>query len=87
MSRTWSSGRLGRARLRTEVAFAILAAVLAMLAAVHPTWIETLLTVEPDGGDGSTEWALVLGLVAVAVVSAALAGREHRLLRAAASEG
>lgn len=84
MSRTTPSRRL---RLRTEVAFAILAAVLAVLAALAPTWIETLLPIEPDGGNGSTEWALVVVLAAAALVSAALAGREHRLLRAGAAEG
>jgi len=57
-----------------------LAAVLAVLTAIWPDWIELLFGADPDGGDGSTEWGIVAALAVVAILFAALARFEHRRL-------
>lgn len=49
-----------------------------MLTASVPDWIEAVFGVEPDGGDGSLEWLLVLGFGLLAVVSGALPRRDQR---------
>jgi len=73
---------MGNVRLRFwgECALAGLAAVLAVLTAIWPDWIELLFGADPDGGDGSTEWGIVAALAVVAILFAALARFEHRRL-------
>lgn len=44
---------------------ALVSAGCVVLSVVWPDWIERVLDVSPDGGDGSTEW----GVTAVAVVA------------------
>jgi hypothetical protein len=66
--------------LRIEMVLAVLFGGLAIVAAFWPTWIETVLRIDPDGGDGSAEW-LVLGLLgAAAIVAAFLARRDYRVV-------
>jgi hypothetical protein len=69
---------MGRVRTRfwVESALAAVCGVLAVLTAVVPDWIEVVLGTEPDGGDGSAEWLLVVILVAAFAVSAAIARGE-----------
>jgi hypothetical protein len=69
-----------RLRFWGECALAGLAAVLAVLTAIWPDWIELLFGADPDGGDGSTEWGIVAALAVVAILFAALARFEHRRL-------
>lgn len=57
-----------RRRGRIEVGLAAVAAALAVLSAAWPEWIEALFRVEPDAGSGAAEWAVVLGLLLVAIV-------------------
>ncbi|KOU66854.1 hypothetical protein ADK57_18000 [Streptomyces sp. MMG1533] len=45
-------------RARLQAIFAGISAVLAVLAAVVPVWIEETTTFEPDGGSGLLEWLL-----------------------------
>jgi len=56
-----------------------------MFTAAWPDWIEAVLGVEPDGGDGSLEWAIVVVLAVGAVVPPVLARREWLRARAATS--
>lgn len=53
-------------------------ASLALLTLVVPDWIEAVLHVDPDGGNGSVEWLVVLVLAAAAVVFGAMARAELR---------
>lgn len=61
-----------------EVALAALSGLLALLTLVTREWIELLFGVDPDGGDGSLEWLLVVALAVVALVLAAVARVEWR---------
>lgn len=61
-------------RARLELAAAGLLALLAMVTATWPDWIEILSGDDPDGGSGTTEW-LVVVLLAVAGLGCALWAR------------
>ena len=71
---------MGRVRRRfwIEVALTTGSALLLLLTAAVPDWIEVLSGVEPDGGDGSLERGLVAVLVACTVLFAVLARAEWR---------
>ena len=79
--------RAVRRRAVAEAVLAALALVLGLLAAVAPTWIESLLGFSPDGGNGSAEWGLVLVFWAAAAVLALLARRDGARWRAATAGG
>ena len=66
-----------RLRFWVECALAGLAAILAVLTAAWPNWIELLFGADPDGGDGSAEWGIVATLVVVAIIFAVLGRFEH----------
>jgi len=51
---------------------------LTALTLLWPSWIERLTGLDPDGGDGVTEWVIVVGLVALSVTFAILARRDRR---------
>jgi hypothetical protein len=66
---------------RVEAVLAALFAGLAIVTAFWPTWMETVLRIDPDGGDGSAEW-LVVGLLGAASIAAAiLARRDYRVVK------
>jgi hypothetical protein len=46
-------------RLRIDAAFAILTAALFVATLFTREWIELLIGVDPDGGSGAFEWAIV----------------------------
>ena len=46
----------------------VLGAVLFVLTLITPDWIEKTLHVDPDGGNGRLELAIVVGLLAVTAV-------------------
>jgi hypothetical protein len=69
-------------RARLEFALAAVFAVLAILTALIPDWIEVVFRIEPDAGSSALEWVVVLAFGALAL-SAALLGRRH--YRAAAA--
>ena len=48
-------------------------------------WIETLLHVDPDQGQGWVEWMIVGALLVVAIISGYLARREWRRAAVAAA--
>lgn len=68
-----------RKRFWFEAALAGLSTALLILTVRWPDWIERFFGVEPDGGDGSLEWALVIVLAVTTVVTSIIARREwHR---------
>ena len=68
-----------RLRFWIECALAATSAALAVSSLIWPIWIELLFEVEPDGGDGSFEWGIVVVFALAAVLFAVLARMElHR---------
>ena len=65
-------------RFWAEAISATVAAVLALLTLQWPDWIESLTGINPDHGNGSFEWMLVIGLAVVSAALALLAWREWR---------
>ena len=63
-----------------EVALAIISAACLAATLIWPHWIEDLTGLEPDGGDGSTEWGWAIGF-GLATILFAVAVR-RRLKRA-----
>jgi hypothetical protein len=59
-----------------ESILAFVAAFLAVLTLAWPQWNEEIFATDPDRGDGSFEWMLVVVLCLSASVFAALARRE-----------
>jgi hypothetical protein len=67
------------ARWKIEAVLAGLFALATVVTAIFPEWIE-VFGLEPDGGDGSAEWAIVVVLGIATLVSAVLS-RTHFLSR------
>jgi hypothetical protein len=67
-----------RRRFWVESVLASVSALLAVVTAISREWIELLTGWDPDHGDGSLEWAIVVGLAAVAVVAGITARVEWR---------
>jgi membrane protease YdiL (CAAX protease family) len=61
-----------------EITLALVAGLFAVLAAIWPNWIEAF-GADPDGGDGSLEWAIPIVLVAAALVLGFVARRHWRI--------
>lgn len=53
-------------RFWTEIGLGAACLVLLVLTAAWPEWIEAIFGVEPDGGSGALEWALVVVLAVCA---------------------
>jgi hypothetical protein len=70
-------------RLWIEAALGACSALLLAITLVWPDWIERVFGVDPDGGDGSTEWGLVVTLVVLTLAAFGLAWRDWRRLSAA----
>ena len=66
------------ARFWFEAVVAALGVALFVLTLFTREWIEILTGFDPDGGSGSLEFALAIGLLAIAVTSAAAARSEFR---------
>jgi hypothetical protein len=73
-----ASNKRLRTRFWIEIVLASITAVLFVVTLVSREWIEFVFKVDPDGGDGSLEWAIVGMLLAVTVASAWLARSEWR---------
>ncbi len=67
-------------RFRALCSLASLAAVLAVVTLVWREWIELVFRVDPDGGDGSLEWAIVVAAGAASAALGMLARLEWRRL-------
>jgi hypothetical protein len=61
-----------------EAALASAAGFLTVLTLFTREWIEAVFNVDPDRGDGSLEWLIVVALAVVTVVFAVLARLEWR---------
>ena len=70
-----------RNRFWMECTLACVSGILLVLTLFWHNWIEVLFGVEPDGGDGSLEWALVVVLIGVTVAFSVLARTEWRRAR------
>jgi hypothetical protein len=68
-------------RLWIEAIAAALSAVVLAVTLVWPQWIETFFGLEPDGGDGSSEWGFTLALVAITFVLFGATFRDWRRLQ------
>lgn len=72
-------------RFWVEAGLALLSSMLFMLTLAWPEWLEIVLRVDPDDGNGAAEWAVVALCALVALATAALARVEWR--RTLTSEG
>ncbi len=69
-----------RFRLIVEILLVVVSAILAVVTLIWPNWIELLFEAEPDGGDGSWEWAISAIFILAAVVFSVLARLDFRYL-------
>lgn len=68
--------------MRLEMTVALCAGVLGILTIFWHDWIEALTGWDPDHDNGSLEWIVVVGLLAVAITMGLVARRHWRLLAA-----
>jgi hypothetical protein len=77
-----SKGQGMKRKIRTifwwEATGAVASAVLFIVTLVNREWIEIFFAVEPDGGNGTMEWSVVIVLAALTLLSVTLVGREWR---------
>jgi hypothetical protein len=71
-------------RLWVEILLAAIFAVLFVVTLVWPDWIELVLKVDPDEGDGSLESWIMIGTGALTLIALVCAGIDWRRLRASA---
>jgi hypothetical protein len=74
--------RLSSVRVRLEMTVALCAGILGILTIFWHDWIEALTGWDPDQHNGSVEWIVVVGLLAVAITMGLVARRHWRLLAA-----
>jgi hypothetical protein len=63
-----------------------LAALLAVVTIIWPNWIEFVLAIEPDAGNGSAEVAITVGAAIASLLFAVLARIELRAHAAPAAK-
>ncbi len=68
--------RAVRRRYWVEVGLAIVTGALLVLTIITREWIEIIFGVDPDGGSGALEWAIVAGLAVLTLASTVTARRE-----------
>jgi hypothetical protein len=74
-----------RLRVGLETVIAAVAGLLGVITIFWRDWIEALTGWDPDNHNGSFEWLIVAGLLAVAVV-VGIAARRHWRLRLAGTD-
>ena len=67
-----------RTRFWIESTVAAVAAILFVVTLVWREWIEAVFKIDPDGGDGSLEWAVVAVLCAASITLSVIARAEWR---------
>jgi hypothetical protein len=70
-----------RRRLWVEVSLGATSLVLLVITAAWPDWIEAVFGIDPDGGNGALEWAIVVVLAVVTVTAPLMAASEWRRAR------
>jgi hypothetical protein len=65
-------------RWRVEYVLASIFAVLGLVTAVVPDWIEAVFKVNPDAGNGGIEWIVVTVFGVLALVAAVYGWRDYR---------
>jgi hypothetical protein len=75
-----------RARFWIEAGAATLTGLACVATLITREWIEAIFKVEPDGGDGSLEWAIVAVLLAASLTLSLVARAEWRSTVAVAGE-
>lgn len=63
----------------TETALALVVGLLGVVTIFWRDWIEALTGWDPDQHNGSAEWLIVVGLLAVAAAAGAAARRHWRM--------
>ena len=76
-----------RARFWVEAVLGAASAVMFSITLVWQDWIEIIFHVDPDRGNGSLEWAIVLALAAVAICAGLLARAEYRRTKPVMNDG
>lgn len=74
-------------RARIEIVLAAILGMATILTAVWPDWIEGLFGFDPDGGNGATEWWIVVVLAVITIAIAALARHDLRVVRRRTASG
>jgi len=72
-----------RRRFWLESTLGSFTGTLAIVTIFWHDWIETIFAVDPDKGNGTTEWLIVLMLLAISLTLAAVARVEWRRARLA----
>jgi hypothetical protein len=72
--------RRSKVRAQLETAVALCAGILGILTIFWHDWIEALTGWDPDHHNGSAEWIVVIGLLAVSAALGLVARRHWRLL-------
>jgi hypothetical protein len=68
-------------RFWITAAVGLVSAALLLVTLAWPDWLELVLHIDPDGGNGTVEWAIVALFALVALAGFALARAEWRRLR------
>lgn len=72
--------RRSKVRAQLETAVALFAGILGILTIFWHDWIEALRGWDPDNHNGTVEWIVVAGLLAVSAAIGLVARRHWRLL-------
>jgi hypothetical protein len=72
-----------RRRAWVETVVAGITSVLCVITPLWPDWIEAISGWDPDHGDGTVEWAIVMALLLITIVMIVMARRTWNRLRLA----
>lgn len=70
-----------RLRFWLETAMGAITGILFLITLVWRDWIEIIFGLDPDSGNGSLEWLIVVGLAVITIGLFSLAGYEWRRAR------